>query len=148
MNDKLEICPRCGCDGCYVFPLNETKNSYSCFGCGFQTTDLMVEGQYDREAYEETLPELYKDLVTTDDKGRNWYPQSITTPNGSVFVNGNSVDNWQWSGIKTIPLTEEEKKLPRYKNQERKSDPKSLKAFGNDFIEALDYIGVFDNQGA
>lgn len=146
MADKLDICTKCGCDGCYVMPINETKNSYSCFGCGFTTTDLMIDGQYDRDAYEESLPELYKDLVYTDESGRNWYPQAINTSKGSVFVNGSNVDNWQWSAIKTIPLTEEEQKMPRYKNQNHKSDPKSLKSFERDFIEALDYIGVFDKQ--
>lgn len=146
MADKLDVCPKCGCDGCYVMPINETKNSYSCFGCGFTTTDIMIDGQYDKEAYEESLPELYKDLVYKDDKGRNWYPQTINTPKGSVFINGSSVDNWQWSAIKTVPLTEEEQKMPRYKGLDHKSDPKSLQSFGNDFIEALDYIGVFDKQ--
>jgi hypothetical protein len=146
MTDKLEICPKCGCDACYIQPVNETKNSYSCFGCGFYTTDLFVEGEYDREEFENSLPELYKDLVHTDSNGRNWYPQTINTPKGTVFVNGSNVGAWQWSAIKTSPLTEEEKKMPRYKNQNYKSDPKTLQGFEKDFIEALDYIGTFDKD--
>ena len=39
-NDKLDICPKCGCDGCYITPINETKNNYFCWGCGFQIFDL------------------------------------------------------------------------------------------------------------
>ena len=61
-NDKLSICPKCQCDGCYITPINETKNNYFCFGCGFQTNDLIKEGEFDLVVYEETLPELYKDI--------------------------------------------------------------------------------------
>lgn len=144
--DKLDTCPKCGCNGCYIAPINETKHSYSCFGCGFYTSDLLIDGEYDRPAYEAELPELYKDLVYTDSENRNWYPQTITTEKGTVFVNGGSKDGWQWSAIKNIALTEEEKKMIRYKGKDKKSDPKSLKGFDKDFIEALDYIGVFDKQ--
>ena len=60
--DKLDNCPKCGCDGCYVQPVNRYKKSYFCWGCGFQTNDLMKVGEFDFEQYEETLPELYKDI--------------------------------------------------------------------------------------
>ena len=144
MTDKLEICPKCGCDGCYITPVNETKNNYFCWGCGFQTNDLMKEGEFDFEAYEETLPELYKDVKYVDSEKRVWYPISINIPDkGTVFLNGKTADNTFWSAIKVIPLTEEEKKQPKYKGLEYKSDAKSLKEFGDDFIEACDYVGLF-----
>ena len=142
--DEMIICPKCGCDGCYITPINETKNNYFCWGCGFQTNDLMKEGEFDFAAYEETLPELYKDVKYTDDGGRVWYPISINIPDkGTVFLNGKSLEDTFWSGIKVIKLTEEEKKQPKYKSLTHKSDAKSLKNFGNDFIEACDYIGLF-----
>lgn len=146
MIDKLDTCPKCGCDGCYIMPINETKNSYNCFGCGFYTSDLLVEGEYDKPEYEKEMPELYKDLVYVDAQDRCWYPQTINTDKGTVFVNGSNTENWNWSAIKKIQLTEEESKMQRYKNQTHKSDPKSLQSFGKDFIEALDYIGVFDKN--
>ena len=145
MQDQLSICPKCQCDGCYITPINETKNNYFCWGCGFQTNDLMVEGEFNFVAYEETLPELYKDIKYTDEAGRVWYPISINIPDrGTVFLNGKSKDTVEWSAIKVIELTEEEKAQPKYKNLVYKSDPKSLKSFGNDFIEAIDYIGMFN----
>ena len=144
MTDKLEICPKCKCDGCYITPVNETKNNYFCWGCGFQTNDLIKEGEFDFEAYEETLPELYKDVKYKDKEGRVWYPISINIPDkGTVFLNGKTAENTFWSAIKVISLTEEEKKQPKYKGLNHKSDAKSLKEFGNDFIEACDYIGLF-----
>lgn len=147
MTDKMSICPKCGCDGCYVTPINETKNNYFCWGCGFQTNDLMVEGEFNFGEYEETIPELYKDIKYVDSEKRVWYPISINlVDKGTVFLSGKSIDEIQWSAIKVVLLTEEEKKQPKYKNLTYKSDAKSLKHFGNDFIEACDYIGVFNQQ--
>jgi hypothetical protein len=138
------ICPKCGCDGCYKTPINETKNNYFCWGCGFQTNDLMKEGEFDFTAFEETLPELYKDVKYVDRENRVWYPISVNLPDrGTVFLNGTSKEDIKWSAIKVIELTEEEKKEPKYKNLTYKSDAKSLQNFGEDFIEACDYIGLF-----
>jgi len=105
----------------------------------------MKEGEFDFEGYEETLPELYKDVKYTDKESRVWYPISINIQDkGTVFLNGKSKEKVFWSAIKTLPLTEEEKKQPKYKNLSYKSDPKSMKHFENDFIETCDYIGMFD----
>lgn len=148
MQDQLIKCPKCGEEeAAYKAPINEVHSSYWCWGCGFQTTDLMKAGELDIEAYEEVLPELYKDLKHVDEEGRIWYPTSINLESqGTVFANGNSRDNWQWSAIKVIPLTEEELEDPKYKNKTYKSDAKSLKHFGKDFIEACDYIELFSTQ--
>ena len=143
-SDKSDICPKCGCDGCYVTTINETKNNFFCWGCGFQTNDLMKEGEFDFTAFEETLPELYKDVKYVDQENRVWYPISINLPDrGTVFLNGTSAEDIKWSAIKVVELTEEEKKEPKYKGLTFKSDAKSLQDFGEDFIEACDYIGLF-----
>lgn len=145
MTDQLTTCPKCGCDGCYVTPINEVKCNYFCWGCGFQTNDLMKEGEFDFEAYDETIPELYKDLKHKDSEGRIWYPITINIEDkGTVFLNGTSKDDVHWSAIKTIKLTEEELRQPKYKGKVYKSDTKTLKNFDKDFIEACDYIGMFD----
>jgi hypothetical protein len=142
--DQMIICPKCGCDGCYKTPINETKNNYFCWGCGFQTNDLMKEGEFDFTAFEETMPELYKDVKYIDQESRVWYPISINLPDkGTVFLNGTSKEDIKWSAIKVIELTEEEKKEPKYKGLTFKSDAKSLQNFGEDFIEACDYVGLF-----
>ena len=147
MNENLSTCPKCKTpESCYIQPINETNNAYQCFNCGFQTTDLMVKGQFDFEAFEETLPELHKDCKYEDESGRVWYPIAINIPDkGTVFLNGTSKDNCYFSGIKTIALTEEELKLPRWKGQTYKSDTATLKDFGIEgFFDACDYIGLFE----
>lgn len=142
--DALIDCPLCGePHGCYAIDINEKSKSYMCLGCGFQSSDLMIHGEFDVEAYEEQLPELYKDLKRTDFTGRLWYPSAINIQEkGTVFANGTSTENWQWSAIKSIMLTEEEKEKPVFKGKTHKSDSKTLKGFGKDFLSALEYIEI------
>ena len=133
MKDELVICPLCECDGCYKTPINETKFNYFCWGCGFQTNDLMKEGEFDFKAYEETLPELYKDIKSIDSEKRVWYPITINIQDkGTVFANGTSKFNWQWAGIKAIEVSEEEKgkfKIPGTEDYyTHKTDIKTLKS--------------------
>ena len=145
--DEMIICPKCGCDACYKTQINEVKSSYFCWGCGYQTNDLMKEGEFDFVGYEEILPELYKDVKHQDEEGRVWYPITINLEDkGTVFLNGKSADSVEWSGIKVVELTEEEKIQPKFKDKKYKSDAKSLKSFGNDFIEACDYVGMFEQN--
>ena len=145
--DQLIACPKCGSDACHKLPINETAFSYFDWGCGYHTNDLLKEGEFDIEAYEEALPELHRDLKYVDSEKRVWYPLTINLEGrGTVFANGTSKDNWQWSAIKSIPLTEDEKIDPKYKGKFHKSDARSLKHFGTDFIEGVDYIGMFNQN--
>ena len=99
----------------------------------------------------EVLPELYKDLIFSDDKGHHWMPSAINNPeSGMVFADGSSSDNWGWSAIKAKQISKSEQEkfpIPGKEGEfyEYKMDMSSLKKFTKrDFIEALDYIGVFD----
>ena len=145
MTEDLIICPLCQSDACYKTAINENHYSYMCLGGGHHTNDLMKVGEFDFEQYESTLPELYKDLVVVDSEQRSWYPVVINNlEKGTVFISGNSVDNWQWTAIKTRPITEEESKSLSNKDIKYKSDAKSIRYFEKDFIEACDYIGIFE----
>lgn len=146
MIDQLITCNKCKAEtSCYTTPINETHNSYTCLNCGFHTNDLMVEGEFNFELYEAEFPELYKDIKCVDEKNRVWYPYIINIEGkGTAFVNGTSKEDWEWCGIKSIPLTEEEKESGRFKDKEYKSDSKTLKSFGKDYFDAADYIGFFD----
>ena len=108
--DNLTTCPKCKAEAsCYTTPINEFHNAYSCLNCGFNTNDLMREGEFDFDQFESTLPELYKDIKKSDSKGRIWYPQAINIlDKGTVFANGKNKDSWEWSAIKTIKLSNEE----------------------------------------
>lgn len=144
INDRLTDCPHCGqVSAVYTTPINEFHNYYLCLGCGFTTNDLMVEGEFDFETYEEELPELYKDAKKVDEKNRVWYPNVVNIPDkGTVFLNGPSAEEAQWSAIKSKKLTAAEKKKPAFKDKTHKSDSSTLKDFGGDYLSALEYINV------
>jgi hypothetical protein len=105
----------------------------------------MREAEFNFEEYENELPELYRDIKQTDEEGRVWYPNVINIEGkGTVFANGASKDEWEWSSIKSVELTEEEKESFKFKGKKYKSDSKTLKSFDRDYFEACEYIGFFD----
>jgi hypothetical protein len=143
MEDKLVKCDHCGSEMCYSVKMNEDAWAYSCTGCGFTANDVIREGGYDIEKFEEQMPELYKDLKFVDKHDRVWYPMVIQNEVGVVFIDGTDEENWGWAGIKNMLLTEEEKQV--YIKESKpvppfKSDGASLKHFGKvGFLEALNY---------
>ena len=149
--DNLETCLKCGGDACYTTELNSTAKNYFCFGCGFTTNDLMVIGEFDFDQYEETLPELYKDIKVNDGTERVWYPITINLEDkGTVFAKGTSLIDWQWAGIKVKEVSKEEQekfKIPGLdKSYKYKTDMTTLKEYSqHDFMEALEYINFFNN---
>jgi ribosomal protein L1 len=112
----------------------------------------MTEGSEFLTQQAEILPELYKDLFFKDKEGKIWMPNMVNQPDkGMVFAQGNNKDNWRWTGVKAVPVKEEEKKKypkPGKKNEyyEFRMDMSTAKYFEEkDFMEALEYIGIFQS---
>ena len=145
MEEKMSICPHCGGNACYEQQVSEEVTTSFCFGCGYSTSTLMTElGDLVAKTLE-TSPELYKDLMFTDEDRKVWFPSTVTLPNkGMVFLDGTSKDNWRWASALAVEISEEEKaKFP--KDQTHKMDMKSISHFEKeDFMEALDAIKFFD----
>ena len=149
MKDNLTTCPRCGSDACYVQEVNHEIKNYMCYGCGFITNSLMKKGEEFFESQMETLPELYKELMGEDENtGLIWMPNTINLPNkGMVFADGKNGSNWAWAAVKAIPMPEDEKEKfkGKGKNYKFKMDMENIKHYPEgDFMEALEYIGVFE----
>jgi hypothetical protein len=142
--DKLTDCPHCKQIGAvYTTPINEFHNSYLCLGCGYQTNDLMLEGEFQFEEYEAELPQLYVDAKKVDDSKKVWYPNVVNIPDkGTVFLNGTNVEESQWSAILNVKLNAADKKKPMFKGKTHKSDSSTMKSFGKDYLSALEYIGI------
>ena len=135
-----------GSNACYeqVFELEGKEvKTWLCFGSGFTTSTLMTKGSQAVNNALETSPELYKDLMFEDDKGRVWLPATITLPaKGMVFIDGTNKDDWQWAAVKAIPLQEEDTKVSN--EQTHKMDMKNIKHYKrNDFMDAVEHIGMF-----
>ena len=136
-NDKLTTCSRCGSDACYQQEMGADYTIKLCYGCGFTTNTLMhSESEFLQEQLE-VLPELYKDLTYTDLGGLNWIPSATNNPEkGMVYADGTNVNEWKWAAVKAIASEDKTYKM----------DMKNLKHFDErDYMEALDYIGIFQN---
>ena len=151
--DNLIKCARCEGDACYSQEVNESITNYMCYGCGFQTNSLMKKGEEFFEQQMETLPDLYKELMGEDEEGKIWMPTAINLPTkGMVFANGTRADNWKWSAVKAISVKEEEKEkypIPGKKGEfyEWRMDMSTITHYNEkDFLDALDFIGIFDKQ--
>jgi len=149
MKDNLTTCDRCGSDACYVQEVNNEIKNYMCYGCGFVTNSLMKKGEQFFEEQFEILPELYKELMGEDeDTGLIWMPNTINLPNkGMVFADGTRANNWAWAAVKAIPMPEDEaeKFKAKGKDYKFKMDMENIKHYPeSDFMEALEYIGVFE----
>ena len=151
--DNLTICPRCGSDACYEQELGADYKVHQCYGCGFTTNTLMTEDSEFLDEQLEVLPELYKDLIYIDEEGYNWMPSAVNNPEqGMIYADGKTSEDWKWSAVKAMKISEEEKEkypIPNKEGEfyEYKMDMTTLKQFDErDFIEALDYIGVFKKE--
>ena len=150
-NDKLITCPRCGSDACYDNQELPNLINRICYGCGFTTNNFMKEDSEFLQEQLEVLPELYKDLIFVDDNGYHWMPSVVNIPDkGMIYVNGTTTEDWKWSVIKFTEIPEEEKERFPIKGQPgeyhtHKMDSSTKKDFNErDYIESLDYIGLFD----
>lgn len=151
--DDLKICDRCGSDACYIQEVNENVKNYQCYGCGFITNSLLKEGSQFFDEQMELLPNLYKELMGEDENGKIWMPSTVNMPTkGMIFANGKNASNWKWAAVLAVPVSEEEKeKYPitgkKDEYYEWRMDMENMKEFPEtDYIEALDYIGIFNSE--
>ena len=140
--DNLIVCTNCSSDACYVDEVNKDIKTYFCYGCGFQSNSLMREGEDFYNQQVELLPELYKDLLSTDDDGMVWMPSTVNVADkGMVFADGTSTSDWKWAAVKAVLLTEEDNKIKE--DQTHKMDMTTKVNFErNNFMDALSYIGL------
>lgn len=148
--DNLVICERCGSDACYVQEVNQDIKNYQCYGCGFITNSLMKKDSQFFDEQMELLPNLYKELMGEDETGKIWMPSTVNLPEkGMIFANGTNAENWKWAAVKSVPVLEEEKEkypIPGKSGEfyKHRMDMSTLKEFEEgDYMEALDFIGVF-----
>ena len=151
-NDNLITCPRCGSDACYEHKEAHNLINRMCYGCGFMTHNYMKEDSEFLQEQLEPLPELYKDLIFIDDNDYYWIPSTVNLPDkGMVYINGSNANNWRWTAVPVAEIPENERERFPIKGHPgeyhtHKMDNASSKDFKErDYIEALDYIGVFKN---
>jgi hypothetical protein len=141
--DNLTECSRCGSDACYIQEITPEVKLEFCYGCGFQSHSLMKPGTEFFNKQLALLPDLYKSLIEEEEEtGKVWMPSFINiAEKGMVFADGTGKNNWRWAGVKSVPVSKEEKK--KYKDSKYRADMTTIKHFEErDFMEALSYIEV------
>lgn len=152
--DEITTCPRTNGNLCYKTQITQDISNYLSLSSGFWTNSLMKEGEEFYETQMEILPELHKDLAWKDPKtDLIWLPNTINIPDkGMVFASGVGIHDWYWAAVRAIEIPEEEREkhpIPGKPGEfmKHKMDMKNMKKFSeNDFIEAIDYIGIFENS--
>lgn len=149
MKDKLKVCPCGKSDACYEQSLNSFIKAQLCYGCGFWSNSIMREGQLFLKEQKEVLPELYKEIMWTDDKGQKWIPKVTNLPEqGMIFMHGTNINDIKWRVIKVKEVAEEEREKFKVPNQpgkyyKYKMDNTTMKEFDRyNYIDALTYLGV------
>lgn len=146
MNDQLVECKRCKGNACYEQNIDNNLQTWLCMGCGFTTSTVMDKGGKAHTNLIETSPELYVDLLFEDDTNKIWAPATITLPNkGMVFLDGTNSKEWKWASVKSILITDEDRKLKSFPaDQTHKMDMKNIKHYDQkDFMTALEYIDFY-----
>lgn len=147
--DQLVICEHCGSKLCYEQHLGGYVVTWMCLKCGYTTSTVFTEGHEVYKKTIETLPELYKKLAYTGITKRVWMPATVVVPEvGMVFIDGDSVENWEWAGVRATPLTTEEMSSGKFpKDQQFKMDMKGVQKFGKEgFLEAFEYAGFLTEE--
>lgn len=142
--DELINCKRCGGNACYKSEVIENVFSFLCFGCGFSSTTLFKLDSEDYTSVVDSLPELYKDLLFTDEDSQVWLPATINIPDlGIVFLDGSSVEDFYWTAAKARPLFEEEKDRYPEGTATKMDMEKAVKFHKSKFMDALEYIDFY-----
>ncbi len=128
---------------------DQKVSAYLCLACGYTTTTLNIDGSEYIKDYDESCPELFKDLKFVDKDNIAWYPMVLNFPNlGLVFPDGTSALNWSWRAVPIKAVDEDEKeKYPipdeEGKYYETKADMDGSRLYPQgQFYEACKYLGI------
>ena len=157
--DRLVICPCCDSNACYesefTSPTGEIITSWLCMTCGFTSNTTMTTDSEVLKQTEELTADLIKALkqvhLSFDGKTLAWFPTVINVPSkGMIFPEprGKSTSEWEWTVVKSIPVTEEEKE--KYMNQKTGEYYKYRMDMDNPtrypklcFMDAAEELGMF-----
>ena len=145
IKDGFVKCPCCGSEMCYAQRVNNLE-TWTCMSCGQTSTTLMKKGTAEEIQVTSKQPRLYRDLSFLDSDGYVWYPATIIVPDkGMVYIDGTSIEDWEWAATPMRALTKKEKRLKQYKGKEYVADSAKTRKFGkNGFLEAAMSLGMFE----
>lgn len=153
VQDKKITCPHCESKNCFEEEYTVAANkmsSYLCMTCGYTTTTLSKMNSEFLENFEESAPELFKDIKFHDQEtDLLWYPTVLNFPEyGLVFPDGTTPEDWKWRAVPVVPVPDDEKEKYPIPNEpgkfyETKADMNGSKLFEqNDFSGACTFLNI------
>lgn len=153
VEEKKINCPCCESINCFeeTYTVEQnTVSSYLCMGCGYTTTTLQQKDSDFVKQFEETCPQLFKDIAYHDEKTNlMWYPTVLNFPDkGLVFPDGANAFDWQWRAVPVKPVSEAEKTMfpipgEEGKFYETKADMESSRLYPQgQFQNACKHLGI------
>lgn len=157
VEEKKIDCPHCKSINCFEEQYTVEQNtvsSYLCMSCGYTTTSLQKKNSDFVKEFEETCPDLFKDIAYHDkETDLIWYPTVLNFPDkGLIFPDGSNAFDWSWRAVpvKAVPESEKDKyPIPNEpgKYYNTKADIESSKLYlQNEFINACKYLGIIEEQ--
>lgn len=146
-------CPHCKSKNCFQEDHKVEQNkvsSFLCMGCGYTTTSLNILDSEFVKNFEETCPELFKDIKFIDTTNNLvWYPTVINFPElGIIFPDGANPFDWKWRAVPVVAVTDKEKEKYPIPNKpgefyETRADMENSRLYSQEeFQEACKYLKI------
>ena len=130
MTDTICQCRKCGGHLCYQVHQEQVVD-WRCLSCGFQTNTFLLAGTEGVKVFEESIPQLYKDIKFQDEDGFVWYPLHLSKEGvGMIIADGTGKDNWYWSFFPHILVEAHESE--RFKGAKYKINSREALQFPQD----------------
>jgi len=83
--------------------------SMICMETGYTTTDKLINGSDEQQAYESGLTELMREAKVIDAVGLCWYPAFMQLPGAMIYPDGDK-NNFYYEVAEVVEITGEERK--------------------------------------
>ena len=148
---ELKItCPNCfSTDKCFedVQEADDSDKSFSsfmCFNCGFTSNSAYTWDSPELKQAQTGATQLMNDVALFDES-RNimWFPSVLNMGKLGVIYPEGTENEWVYKLAQVRPLTELEKKDPKYEGHDQILDVENAETFGQyEFLEACQKMGI------
>ena len=146
--EKVIECPYCNDkDRCFedVQDQDEKKfSSFMCFNCGFTSNSAYTWDSPELKQAQTGATQLMNDVALFDES-RNimWFPSVLNMGKLGVIYPEGTENEWVYKLAQVRPLTELEKKDPKYEGHDQILDVENAETFGQyEFLEACQKMGI------
>ena len=146
---ELKItCPNCFNDEKCFEDVQEQDDksfsSYMCFNCGFTSNTAYKWDSPELKKAQTGATQLMNDIALYDEEREiMWFPSVLNMGKLGVIYPEGTENEWVYKLAQVRPLTELEKKDPKYEGHDQILDVENAETFGQyEFLEACQKMGI------